>query len=89
MKPTTHIHVKLESKGNPKDTLVIQGTMLDCARQMIQWLAATTMNSYIRITVARNATDLIRYTERGVSQEVDLEDMLADLTALAFTPDED
>jgi hypothetical protein len=76
MRMTTRLWLKMESKGQPKHTKVVHGTVRELILEMANWLADVYMGSYIAIRIARTEADL--ETMRASDQQ----DMMGELESL-------
>lgn len=82
MRPNTVVFVKLESKGRPQDTLVLEAMPIRAALiEMLGWFGRTQMGHCIKVTVARSAADLARYSG-AVTSGADIESIKAELDEL-------
>lgn len=79
MRAETHVHALFESVGKPDVTKQTQGSVRETVLQIAAWLTAVPMGSKIRITLARDETELRSKREAGNSDMLrDLESLLAD-----------
>ena len=73
MKLNTMIWLKVESKGRPADTLLMNDTTHKCILAIGKWMANVYMGSHIDIRVARTEAELSRTpAERQQSRDEDM-----------------
>jgi hypothetical protein len=79
MRPETNVHALFESVGKPDVTKQIQASVRETVLQIATWLTAVPMGSKIRITLARDESELRSKREAGNSDMLrDLESILAE-----------
>ena len=82
MRGTTRVWALLESRGQPSESVRLENvTVADAAIQLVQWLARVKMGHYLRVTVARSAEELERWSG-STSQGGQLADILSEVESL-------
>lgn len=81
MRMTTTVAARMENVGSPAEAIDFEGSSRDLIMTFAKWIQDNSMNSHMRVTVARNKDELQRLLTRPTANGADV-DMMAELEAM-------